>query len=475
MRSRGGGVAKGSVLNLKSVWEQAVSPLKGRLTAEEFETWIRPLAPVGGADGIIEVAVPNSMFAAWIRDNFLDDLAAEWTRTTGRTDSFRFVWGASEMQGELFPALRDSRAKSSSQNTPTACATGLEGRRKPSGLISTYDFQSFVVGPSNQFARAAAMAVAGQPGTLYNPFFLFGGVGLGKTHLVNAIGNSILQTDANRSVSFLSAETFSNRLIEAIATNKVQDFKNKMRRIDVLILDDAQFLAGRDRTQQEFFHIFNALYESGRQIILTSDKFPNEIHGLEERLCSRFGWGLVADIQPPDEETRVAILERKARDEGIELPIDVARFVATRFEANIRDLEGALTRLSAWSSLHNCSINLELARQLLGELVTEGPRAPTLEEIAERVVSHFGLRPGDLQDRKRTRKVSEARQVCMYLMRQHAGASFPMIGEFLGGRDHSTVVHGCQAITKRRVQDPRFRAMLDSLIRTLSTRSQIPS
>jgi len=377
------------------------------------------------------------------------------------------------MQGELFPALRNSANPSEvREGRPNA---GLDGRRRPSGLISSYDFQSFVVGPSNQFARAAAMAVAAQPGTLYNPFFLFGGVGLGKTHLVNAIGNSTLQSDPGRSVAFLSAETFSNRLIEAIATNKAQEFKNKMRRIDVLILDDAQFLAGRDRTQQEFFHIFNALYESGRQIILTSDKFPNEIHGLEERLCSRFGWGLVADIQPPDEETRVAILERKARDEGVELPIDVARFVATRFEANIRDLEGALTRLSAWASLHRCSITLDLARQLLGELVNDVPRTPTLEEIAERVVSHFGLRPGDLQARKRTRKVSEARQICMYLMRQHAGASFPMIGEFLGGRDHSTVVHGCQAITKRRVQDPRFRAMLDSLIRTLSARSQLPS
>jgi len=204
---------------------------------------------------------------------------------------------------------------------------------------------------------------------------------------------------------------------------------------------------------------------------LTSDKFPNEIHGLEERLCSRFGWGLVADIQPPDEETRVAILERKARDEGVELPIEVARFVATRFEANVRDLEGALTRLSAWASLHACSITLELARQLLGDLVTDALKVPGLDQIADRVVSHFGLQPGDLQARKRTRKVSEARQVCMYLMRQQAGASFPAIGEFLGGRDHSTVVHGCQAVGKRLVQDPRFRAMLDALIRSLAARS----
>jgi chromosomal replication initiator protein len=456
------------VSNLKSAWEDAVTPLRGRLSPEEFDTWIRPLAPIVGEDGVVEIAVPNSMFAAWIRENFLDELAREWTRASGRSDTFRLVCGRPQAQGELFPAPRPhlTVGGESAQRQVSA-----EGRRRTNGLLTTYDFRSFVIGPSNQFARAAAMAVAGQPGTLYNPFFLFGGVGLGKTHLVNAIGNSILDTDPTRSVLFLSAETFSNRLIEAIAANKVQDFKNKMRRIDVLILDDAQFLAGRDRTQQEFFHLFNALYESGRQIILTSDKFPNEIHGLEERLCSRFGWGLVADIQPPDEETRVAILERKARDEAIELPIDVARFVAARFDANIRDLEGALTRLSAWASLHRCSITLELARQLLGEVVNDAPVAPSLEDVAERVVAHFGLQPGDLQARRRTKKISEARQVCMYLMRQQAGASFPVIGDFLGGRDHSTVVHGCQAIAKRRAQDTRFRAMLDALIRTFSGRS----
>jgi len=461
-------VDKASVPNLKALWEQAVIPLRGRLSPEEFETWIRPLAPVSGYDGIVEIAVPNSMFAAWIRENFLEQLAAEWTQATGRSDTFRFVWGKSSTQGELFPPPVDGHSDSSSVARGPATPAWVEGRRRPDGLLPGYDFQSFVVGPSNQFARAAAIAVAGQPGTLYNPFFLFGGVGLGKTHLVNAIGNAIMESNAERMVLFISAETFTNRLIEAIANNKIQDFKNRMRRADVLILDDAQFLAGRERTQQEFFHVFNALYESGRQIILTSDKFPHEIQGLEERLCSRFGWGLVADIQPPDEETRVAILERKARDEGVDLPIDVARLIAARFESNIRDLEGALTRVSAWASLNQSNITLELARNLLGDpRGEEVPRILTLEEIADRVVSHFGLKPGELQARKRTRKVSEARQVCMYLMRQQTNASFPAIGEFLGGRDHSTVVHGVQTVDKRRLRDTRFRTMIESLIRTL--------
>ena len=458
---------KGSDSNLKHLWERAVTPFKDRLTAEEFETWIRPMAPVAEAADTIEIAVPNSMFAAWIRDNFLDQLAAEWTRATGRKDSFRFIWGAQSTQGELFPGSRALGEDGREDNASPSARPQLESRKRPNGLVSTYDFTGFVVGPSNQFARAAAIAVAGHPGTLYNPFFLFGGVGLGKTHLINAIGNAILQADPARRVLSLSAETFTNRLIDAIASNKAQEFKNRMRRVDVLILDDVQFLAGKERTQEEFFHIFNALYERERQIILTSDKFPNEIRGLEERLCSRFNWGLVADVQPPDEETRVAILERKARDEDVDLPMDVARFIASRFETNIRDLEGALTRVSAWASLHGCQITLELAKQLIGDPQAEGPRALSLEEIADRVISHFGLKPGDLQARKRTRKISEARQICMYVMRHQTGASFPVIGDFLGGRDHSTVVHGCQTVDKRRVHDARFRSMLENLIRTL--------
>jgi chromosomal replication initiator protein len=443
-------------------------PFRERLTSEEFDTWIRPMAPVAQGSDTVEVAVPNSMFAAWIRENFLDQLAEEWTRATGRTDAFHFVWGKHTAQGELFPVrTRQGNKENGEVGAGRASARQIDGRKRANGLLPSYDFQSFLVGPSNQFARAAAIAVAGQPGTLYNPFFIFGGVGLGKTHLVNAIGNAILQADPSRKILSLSAESFTNRLIDSIASNKAQEFKNWMRKVDVLILDDVQFLSGRERTQEEFFHIFNALYENGRQIVLTSDKFPNEIRGLEERLCSRFGWGLVADIQPPDEETRVAILERKARDEGVDLPIEVGRFIATRFESNIRDLEGALTRVSAWASVHACPITLELAKQLIGDPQSEAPRTLTLEEIADRVMSHFGLKPGELQARRRTRKISEARQVCMYLMRQQAGASFPVIGEFLGGRDHSTVVHGCQTVDRKRIRDARFRTMLENLVRTL--------
>ncbi len=464
---------------LKTLWERTVAPLRAELATDEFNTWIKPIEPLAEHDGILDVAVPNRLFASWVEENFLERLAAAWVDAAGRRARFRFRWERGAHQRELF-ASDSQGTRQRELFTPDSAETGqkrhdgddmggLHASRpvtRPGGVIARYDFDSFVVGQSNQFARAAALAVAGQPGTLYNPFFLFGGVGLGKTHLANAIANTILEDPHDMRVVFVSADTFTNRLIDALARNKVQEFKTQMRRIDVLVIDDVQFLAGRERTQEVFFHIFNALYESGRQIVLTADKFPHEIKGLEERLINRFGCGLVADIQPPDVETRMAILARKAREEGIDVPLNVLAFVAERFESNIRDLEGALTRLSAWASLNRCEITVELARMLLGDPAKEPAKTITLAEIEARVTSHFGLKPGDLQARRRTRKVAEARQVAMYIMRQHGGASFPAIGDFLGGRDHSTVVHGCQTIKRRCEREPRFRTMIEALVRT---------
>ena len=469
--TRGEGVEKTLSNNLIGLWNQTIEPLERRLGSEEFDTWIKPMTPLAQGDGFVEVGVPNRLFASWVEENFLDALASAWLAAAGSRASFRFRWDPTPSQGELFSpgevqGPRDNTADRSPE--PAHTQTPAEQRAAASGgLISRYDFASFVVGQSNQFARAAAIAVAGQPGALYNPYFLFGGVGLGKTHLVNAIGNSVLRENPSARVLFLSADTFTNRFIDAISRNQVQAFKNRMRRIDVLILDDVQFLAGRERTQEECFHLFNTLYENGKQIVLTSDKFPNEIQGVEERLCNRFGWGLVADIMPPDIETRMAILERRARGEGIDLPIDVASFIATRVDSNIRDLEGALTRLSAFASLNRCELSLELAEHMLGHVGTRSESGPSLDEIEARVVTHFGLKPGELRARKRTRKVAEARHVAMYIMRNHAGASFPTIGQQLGGRDHSTVVHGCQAVKKRCAEDPKFRGLVETLVRIL--------
>ena len=438
---------------LEDLWNRALGSLEQRLDRDEFDSWIRPLIPVSLSGETLELSVPNKLFASWLEENYLDLLATAWVEAHGHETGFTFTWHGSGLQGELFQEYTADQAKR------------LAPRRggNPSGLIDRYDFENFVIGPSNQFARAAAMAVAQQPGTLYNPFLLYGGVGLGKTHLANAIGHAIQLRDPEARVVFLSADSFTNQLIEAIAKNKASALKNRLRRVDVLIIDDVQFLAGRERTQEEFFHVFNSLYENGRQIILTSDKFPNELSGVEERLCNRFGWGLVADVQSPDMETRVAILERKARAEGVDLDRDIAQLIACRVDSNIRDLEGALTRISAYASLSGRPIDRQLAEEILGKSRSAEPKAVSLDEVEKEVASHFGLRVGDLRARRRTKKVAEARQVAMYLMRQQSGASYPVIGAHLGGRDHSTVIHACQCIEKRRKEDSRFRLMLETV------------
>lgn len=449
-------MAAPSRTNLEDLWNRAVTSLRQRIDRDEFESWIRPLVPISLSEETLEISVPNKLFASWLEENYLDLMAGAWLEAHGRETTFAFTWTRTGIQGELFEEFRSD----TSRRVP------LRRTANPSGLIDRYDFESFVIGPSNQFARAAAMAVAQQPGSLYNPFFLYGGVGLGKTHLANAIGHSIQRSHPDARVLFLTSDNLTNQLIEAIARNKAAALKNRLRRVDVLIVDDVQFLAGRERTQEEFFHVFNTLYESGRQIVLTSDKFPNDIAGVEERLCNRFGWGLVADIGSPDMETRVAILERKARAEGLEIGLDVASMIAVTIDSNIRDLEGALTRISAYASLNGRAIDRSLAAELLGQCHDGGPPAVRLEDVEREVTSHFGLKAGELRVRRRTKKVAEARQVAMYLMRHHAGASYPSIGAHLG-RDHSTVIHACQSIERRCKEDSRFRLVIDTVAKRL--------
>ncbi len=352
-------------------------------------------------------------------------------------------------QGELFPG-EQSRA-----------------RRRPirfGALVPRYTFATFVVGASNQFANAACKAVAAQPGQHYNPLFLYGGVGLGKTHLANAIGHAALEENPDARVAYLSAESFMTQLITALRRDRMDEFKSLFRKIDVLIIDDVQFLANRERTQEEFFHTFNALHEDHRQIILTSDTVPKEIPGLEERLRNRFEWGLIADLQPPDMETRVAILEKKAEIDGLDLPREVAIHLASKVDSNVRELEGCLTRLSAFASLSKTSITVDFARQVLHDLLRD--RSTISIDVVQRVVcEHYGLRLSDLLSKRRTSKLAFPRQVAMYLARKLTGGSFPTIGERFGGRDHSTVIHANKVITNRVKTDERLRATVEELER----------
>ncbi len=334
---------------------------------------------------------------------------------------------------------------------------------------SKHTFETFVVGSSNQFAHAACQAVAKQPGQCYNPLFIFGGAGLGKTHLLRAIGHQICKDNPNAKILFLTSESFTNELIHAIRTDKMREFKEKYRTgCDVLLLDDIHFLVGKDRTQEEFFYTFNYLHESRKQIVITSDRYPRDIEGLEKRLQTRFEWGLVADVQPPETETRIAILKNKADEQHVNLPDDVATYIASHITTNIRELEGTLNRLAAFSSLTNQLVSLDLAQQVLKDIAPKVRHQNTPESILNVVALQFSIRGSDLKSEKRVRKLSLPRQICMYLLRRHLNLSYPDIGKFMGGKDHSTVMHGVNKIAEAMRSDPEIMNYVSTLEGILS-------
>ncbi len=440
---------------MEQAWKHSLEILRDRIDAGDYDALIRRLHPVAASGRNLLVEAPNKLAVDLVTARYLSLIEEVVSQAAGAPIRV-LLQPPAAVQQELFPLSFPS----------TSPATASRSRR-PSSLIPKYTFDNFVIGASNQFAHAACKAVANQPGDHYNPLFIYGGVGLGKTHLVNAIGHQILDRNPDRRVIYLSSESFMNELITALRRDHMDDFKGRFRRIDVLILDDVQFLAGRERTQEEFFHTFNSLYEAHRQIVLTSDKFPKEIPDLEERLRNRFEWGLIADIQPPDMETRVAILQKKAEAEGIDLPHDVALFLASNIDSNVRVLEGSLTRLGAFASLNKCEITVDFARQVLQSILREKDSTISIESIQKAICEFFHVRPTDLRSKKRTRTVAVPRQVAMYLCRRYTQASFPVIGDRFGGRDHSTVIHATQVVDQRIKQDPTFRATIERLERML--------
>jgi chromosomal replication initiator protein len=334
-------------------------------------------------------------------------------------------------------------------------------------LNPKYTFDEFVSGSSNQFAFAAAMAVANNPATTYNPLFVYGGVGLGKTHLINAVGNAVLKKNPEMKVCYYTSEKFMNELINSLRYAKMDEFRNKFRSMDVLLIDDVQFIAGKERTQEEFFHTFNALYESHKQIVVTSDKFPKEIPGLEERLRSRFEWGLIADIQPPDVETKQAILKMKAEQNGINLPEEVALFLANSVSSNVRELEGFLIRIGAYASLTSTPITLAMAKEVLKDILVETNKNLTIEEIQKKVSTHYDVKISDLKSSKRIKTLVLPRQIAMYLARQLTSSSYPEIGERFGGKDHSTIIHAIKKIENLMKEDLRLRSTINAIKNSL--------
>ncbi len=435
-----------------NLWDEIVRQLEQRLGTQNVETWIRPIRVHTTQPGYLTLEVPNKFFRDWLEEHFLSTIHDTlYALTNGKTRLAIVV--NQQPQAPQGPQLRDGLE--------------LNDLAKQVNLIPKYTFANFVVGASNQFAHASCFAVANQPGDHYNPLFLYGGVGLGKTHLVNAIGHKVLAKNPHLKVVYLASESFMNELIASLRRDRMDHFKTRFRNVDMLILDDVQFLAGKERTQEEFFHTFNSLYEAHKQIVITSDRFPKEIPGLEDRLRNRFEWGLIADIQPPDMETRVAILQKKAEMENVSLPHDVAIYIASHINSNVRELEGSLTRLGAFSSLTKTDITTDLAKEVLQNTLKGLYQEVTIENIQKLICEHFNLKLGELKSKRRTRNIALPRQMAMYLCRKHTSTSFPTIGNKFGGRDHSTVIHAAKTIEEKIKEDPYVQATIDILTKSL--------
>jgi chromosomal replication initiator protein len=441
-----------------NLWEEILQKIETKVNRHSFNTWFRPTRLLVENGSSLSVLVPNAHFRDWLNKHY-SSVILESLDELHRPEL--------EIEFETEPQEIPSPAFSQSPRRPSEHPLPAAETIDPPALNAKYRFDTFVVGTSNHFAHAAARAVAESPSRAYNPLFIYGGVGLGKTHLLHAIGHQILDQYPSVKMVYISAEKFMNELINAIRYDRIIEFRNKHRSFDVLLVDDIQFIAGKERTQEEFFHTFNALNDAQKQIVLSSDAPPREIPTLEERLRSRFEWGLTADIQAPDLETKIAILRKKADAEGVVLPDNVAIFIASRIKSNIRELEGSLIRLIAYSSLTGRSIDLPLTQEVLRDLLPSEEKAINLDSIQKFIADHFRLKVSDLKARNNAKSVALPRQIAMYLSKSLTRASLPDIGKAFGGKHHSTVIHSVRKIDSMRRSDPDFDRLIQGLTDSL--------
>jgi chromosomal replication initiator protein len=433
------------------------------MTPQTFNAWIKPIRFQSVQGDYLILEVPDSFSREFIKEKYSAIISEAMTALTSTSYSLEFA-----LQEKRDPILEIPANASEATITPSVNKAKTEKESDFQTFLNPkYTFEKFVCGSSNQFAYAASQAVANNPATNYNPLFIYGGVGLGKTHLLIAIGNQILASNNSARICYYTSEKFMNEMINSLRHKKMDEFRNKFRKADVLLIDDIQFMANKPATQEEFFHTFNSLYESHKQIVLTSDKFPKEIPDLEERLRSRFEWGLIADIQPPDTETKSAILKKKAEFDGILLPDDVALFLSSSSASNVRELEGMLVRLGAYSSLTNSKITLTMAREVLKDIIVDKSKDISIESIQKTVADHFQLKVSDLKSDKRIKTLVVPRQIAIYICRELTKASYPEIGEKFGGKDHSTVIHSVKKIEKLFAQDHEMRNTIDFIKRSL--------
>jgi chromosomal replication initiator protein len=445
-----------------SLWDKCVQQLQHDLPEQHFNTWIRPLQAVHDED-TLRLLAPNRFVVDWVRQHFLSRIV-EITADCAGKDPVQVtleVGSRGRLQPEGTEAQPDQRFKAPERPVATV---RVGGRLNPA-----FTFENFVVGKSNQLARAAAYQVGVNPGAAYNPLFIYGGVGLGKTHLMHAVGNMILEGKPSAKVAYVHSERFVGDMVSALRHNTISEFKRTYRTLDALLIDDIQFFAGKDRSQEEFFHTFYALLEDQQQIVLTCDRYPKEVSGLEERLKSRFGWGLTVAIEPPELETSVAILLSKAVMEGVNLPEEIAFFIAKCVRSNVRELEGALRRVIANARFTGRPITMEFAREALRDLLAVQERKVTIDNIQKTVAEYYKIRVADLLSKSRSRMVTRPRQTAMALAKDLTNHSLPEIGDAFGGRDHTTVLHACKRIKELREADNRIREDFDNLLRILTT------
>jgi len=441
--------------NAASIWDLVLGRIETKVNQHTFSTWFKPTSFLADTGNLLRIRVPNALFTAWLPKHYSTVLEEALAEVDRRGCEVSFVTDEGEPRADV---------KSITDLHSDANAEADEMSAEPGGLAPRYSFDTFIVGPSNQFAHAACRAVAEAPSRSYNPLFIYGGVGLGKTHLMHAIGHYVLNHLRTLTLTYISSERFMNEMINAVRYDRILDFRERYRSVDVLLVDDIQFIAGKEGTQNEFFHTFNALYDSQKQIVISSDCPPHEIPSLEERLRSRFEWGLIADIQAPDLETKVAILKKKAETEGIPLPDSVAIYIAGKIKSNIRELEGSLIRLIAYASLTGREISLPLAQEVLRNILQNDDRAITIEIIQKFVSDYYQLKVAELKSRNNSKSVAMPRQIAMYLCKSLTSASLPEIGRSFGGKHHSTVIHSIRKIEDLRQRDGNFNSLMNNFM-----------
>lgn len=460
--------------NGMSLWDKIKNHLSQCMSEDDFRVWIAPLEVQPQSEHELIIYFPDMLTYQKVVNDFAD-LFDYSKASLGINAFFRFeIKGEESTASEIFDDLKEKVEEKSVaqdhdylQEATSQTSTVSRALTLQSQLNVEYTFENFVHGPSNQFAHASCLSVADAPGQNYNPLFLYGSTGLGKTHLLHAVGNQVIKDKSNAIITYISSERFMNEMIYCLRFNKMWDFRRKYRNCDLLLVDDIQFISGKERTQEEFFHTFNALYEAKKQIVVTSDIFPQDIPDIEDRLRNRFQWGLIADIQPPDIEHRVAILMNKAEKQGVVLGHDVAQYIANHAKGNIRVLEGALRRVVAFANLQGRSIDVMLASEILQDVLGDSSKNISIESIQKTVAEHFKLRVTDLKSKKRQRAFSMPRQIAMYLARSRTDSSFPEIGSYFGGKDHTTVMHAVKKITASQKKDPDLRSHIESIERKL--------